>query len=141
MADHVPVTDAVRIPAWAWSWEAVRAGGPGGQNVNKVASKVQLRITPQAIEGLHPAALERLLARIRNRLDAEGRWLIICDATRDQSRNLEEAFAKAVALIQEILVPPKVRTATRPTRGSQVRRVESKRRTSDKKRGRGGDWD
>jgi ribosome-associated protein len=141
MADHVPVTDAVRIPAWAWSWEAVRAGGPGGQNVNKVASKVQLRITPQAIEGLHPAALERLLARIRNRLDAEGRWLIICDATRDQSRNLEEAFAKAVALIQEILVPPKVRTATRPTRGSQVRRVEAKRRTSDKKRGRGGDWD
>lgn len=141
MADHVPVTEGVRIPTWAWTWEAVRAGGPGGQNVNKVASKVQLRITPQAIEGLHPAALERLLSRIRNRLDGDGRWLITCDATRDQARNLEEALAKAVAVIQDILVPPKVRTVTRPTRSSQVRRVDAKRRTSEKKRGRGGDWD
>ncbi len=141
MAHTVPVTDAVRIPAWAWSWEAVRAGGPGGQNVNKVASKVQLRITPQAIEGLHPAALERLLARIRARLDGDGRWLIICDATRDQSRNLEEALGRAVAIILEILVPPKIRTATRPTRGSQTRRVEAKKRTGEKKRTRGGDWD
>ena len=141
MAHAVPVTETVRIPAWAWSWDAVRAGGPGGQNVNKVASKVQLRITPQAIEGLHPAALERLLARIRTRLDADGRWLISCDATRDQSRNLEEALGRAVVIIQEILVPPKVRTATRPTRASQRRRVDAKKHTGDKKRGRGGDWE
>jgi len=141
MAHAVPVTDSVRIPAWAWTWEAVRAGGPGGQNVNKVASKVQLRITPQAIEGLHPAALERLLARIRNRLDADGRWLISCDATRDQARNLEEALQRAVVLVQESLVPPKVRTATRPTRASQRRRVDAKKHTGDKKRSRGGDWE
>lgn len=141
MAHAVPVTDSVRIPAWAWTWEAVRAGGPGGQNVNKVASKVQLRITPQAIEGLHPAALERLLARIRNRLDADGRWLITCDATRDQARNLEEALQRAVAIIAESLVPPKVRTATRPTRASQTRRVDAKKRTGEKKKGRTGSWD
>lgn len=141
MAHAVPVTDTVRLPAGAWSWEAVRAGGPGGQNVNKVASKVQLRITPQAIEGLPPEALARLLARIRNRLDAEGRWLISCDATRDQARNLAEALDRAVELLRICLIAPKPRTATRPTRASQVRRVDTKKRTGDKKRGRGGDWD
>ncbi len=141
MAHVVPVTESIRIPAWAWSWEAVRAGGPGGQNVNKVASKVQLRLTPQAIEGLPPQALERLLARIRNRLDAEGRWLISCDATRDQARNLETALARAVEVLRECLVPPKPRTATRPTRASQRRRVDAKKHTGEKKRNRSGGWD
>jgi ribosome-associated protein len=137
--DPIAVTDTVSIPDRALTWRAVRSGGPGGQNVNKVASKVELRIVLDALEGLAPDALERLRHLVRNRLDAEGRWLIVSDLTRDQLKNLEDARAKAAAVVRQALVRPKVRHATRPTRGSQERRLESKKRTAELKRGRRGE--
>ena len=121
--------------------KAVRSGGPGGQNVNKVSSKIELRIRLEAIEGLTPDALERLRHAVRNRLDADGRWMITSEKTRDQSKNLEDARAKAIEIIADALVPPIPRRPTRPTRASKMRRLDSKRLTSDKKRQRGGGYD
>ena len=139
--DPITVTDQILVPVDALAFKAVRAGGPGGQNVNKVSSKVELRVNLEMIFGLHPEALARLRHAVRNQLDAEGWWIVVVARSRDQVRNLEEARARVQQAILTAMVPPVPRRATRPTRASQVRRLEAKRRAGDRKRGRkaGGD--
>lgn len=130
-----------RVPIRAMQIKTVRAGGPGGQNVNKVSSKVELRIDLALIEGLDEASLTRLRHAVRNRLDAEGAWIITSSKTRDQLLNLEDARAKAAAEIEKALVAPKSRTPTRATKASHRRRIEAKKRTGEIKKGRGKqDW-
>jgi ribosome-associated protein len=138
MPDPILVGPSVLVPAEAIAVKAVRSGGPGGQNVNKVASKVELRISLEAIEGLAPDALERLRHAVRNRLDADGRWMITSEKTRDQAKNLEDARAKAAHAIAEALVAPIPRRPTRPTKGSKTRRLDGKRKAGEKKRQRSG---
>ena len=141
MADPLQVTATVRIPGEAIRFKAVRAGGAGGQNVNKVSSKVELRIDLTAIEGLPEDALARLRIAQRNRLDAEGLWMIVSDRTRDQLKNLDDAREKAAEAIRAALVRPIPRKATRPTRASKERRLTDKKRDSDRKQNRRGDMD
>jgi ribosome-associated protein len=139
--DAIVVTDAVRVPAAALTMRAVRASGPGGQNVNKVASKVDLRVDLDAIEGLTDRARERLQALTRHRLDAGGRLQVTSQATRDQGRNLEDARAKVRTLVTAALREPKRRRPSRPTAAARERRIEQKKRRAAVKRLRARDFD
>jgi ribosome-associated protein len=140
--DAIVVTDVVRVPATALTMRAVRASGPGGQNVNKVASKVDLRVDLDAIEGLADSARARLQALAGRRLDAEGRLQITSQTTRDQTRNLEDAREKVRMLVAAALREPKRRRPSRPTAAARERRIQSKKRrgTVKKLRGHPGDW-
>ena len=135
--DAIIVTESVRVPATALTMRAVRASGPGGQNVNKVASKVDLRVDLNAIEGLTDPARERLRVLARHRLDADGRLWVTSQATRDQTRNLEDARNKVRVLVAAGLHEPKRRRASRPPAAARERRLESKKRRGTIKRFRG----
>lgn len=129
--------DGVLISPEYLSWSAVRASGAGGQNVNKVASKVELRFDALGCPSLRPDVKSRLLAMTSNRRAADGRVRIVSQATRDQAKNLEDAREKLAELIRAALVVPVPRRPTKPTRGSKVRRVDAKRHQARKKQLRG----
>ena len=132
--DAIVVTDSVRVPASALTMRAVRASGPGGQNVNKVASKVDLRVDLDAIEGLADSARARLRVLAGRRLDAGGRLQITSQVTRDQARNLEDARERVRALVAAVMREPKRRRPSRPTAAARERRIESKKHRSTVKR-------
>jgi ribosome-associated protein len=135
------VVDRVTIPAIDLAWSAVRASGPGGQNVNKVASKVELRFALATTTALDARTKMRLRTIARSRIDRDGVLLVTSQLTRDQQRNLDDARDKLAALVREALVEPTVRRATRPTLGSKRRRLDDKRRVGEKKASRRGDRD
>lgn len=135
MAD-IQVNDRIVVPDAAIESKAVRSGGPGGQNVNKLATKIQMWIDLNRILGFVGDELPRVREFLKSRLDADGRLLVMSQETRDQARNREDCAAKAAALIRAAIVRPKVRRATRPTRASKERRVEAKRHRSERLRER-----
>jgi ribosome-associated protein len=137
MSEDLLVAPGVVLPASELSWSSVRASGPGGQNVNKVATKVELRFDLAQTRALSPDIKHRLQRLAAGRLDAEGRILIVSQATRTRAQNLEDAREKLSILVRSALRPPKKRRPTRPTRGSKERRLGDKRRVSEKKRARG----
>ena len=136
MTEAIIVTETVRVPPGALSVRATRASGPGGQNVNKVATKIDLRVDLDAVEGLSDAARARLRLLARNRLDAEGRLVVTSQATRNQARNLEDARARVAELVQAALVPPRARVHTHPTAGARRRSLEDKKQRGAVKRWR-----
>ncbi len=132
----VVVTRLVTVPEEAMEMSVARASGPGGQNVNPVSSKVDVRVNLEKIIGLHPEALERLKTAARNRLDADGRLQIISQKTRDQLQNIEDALEKIRQLVLVASVRPIERRATKPTRGSVKRRLNEKKITGARKTSR-----
>jgi ribosome-associated protein len=134
--EPIQISSRVVIPTRALRWEAVRSAGPGGQNVNKVASKVRLRVNLELIMGMSAAARARLLRLAGRRLDESGQLVVTSQRTRDQGRNLEDACAKVRALVTEALHVPRARRPTHPSARSVERRLTTKRRRADAKRAR-----
>jgi ribosome-associated protein len=120
------------IPADEIEVEHARSSGPGGQNVNKTSTKVTLRFS--IADSSLPEPLEaRLASRLARRLTKAGEILVSCDAHREQARNLEEAYARLLSILESALVERKKRRPTRPSRGAKERRISDKRRTAAKK--------
>lgn len=136
MADSIEVTVGVVVPASAIEMKAVRSSGPGGQNVNKVASRIELVVTVDEIAGLDEAARERLARLAGKRVDSERRLHVSSQESRDQRRNLENAREKVRNLVLEALVVPKKRRATRPGVANKERRLFAKKRDAKIKAGR-----
>jgi ribosome-associated protein len=136
LADPIPVHSSVSIPESALFVRAVRSSGPGGQNVNKVASKIELRVDLERIVGLPEDGRARLRALARNRLDAAGLLVVTSQRTRDQHRNLQDAREKVRQLVLRAMARPKLRRPTRVTAAAQNARVEAKKKRGAHKRRR-----
>lgn len=123
----------VTIPASDLDWTAVRASGPGGQNVNKVASKIVLRFDLKGTRALDEETKARLTRIAGSRVDKDGALIVTSQKTRDQPLNLIDARAKLASLILQALVRETPRRPTKPTRSSKRRRLDEKRKHSEKK--------
>jgi ribosome-associated protein len=126
------------IPAGELEVEAVRSGGPGGQNVNKVASQIQLRFSVRSSRSLTEAERATLERRLAHRLTKAGEILVRSSRYREQSRNLADARARLAELLAAALAPRRTRRPTRPTRGSKESRLRAKRVRGEHKRARRG---
>ena len=136
MSTPLVINDKITLPASDLEWAAVRSSGSGGQNVNKVSSKVELYFDFDSSIALDDASKVRLRTLAKNSLDAEGRVLVKSEKTRDQAKNLADARDKIRELVLKALVVPKKRKATKPTKSSKKRRVDSKKKLGAKKASR-----
>ena len=130
------VTSTIRIPLDEFEWSFARSGGPGGQNVNKVASKAVLRWDFAGSPSVPDEVKGRFRERFPSRLTNDGELVLASELTRDQGRNREDCLEKLAAMLRAAAVRPKVRRPTKPSKASKRRRVEEKRRQSDRKAGR-----
>ena len=136
--EDIVVTPRVIIPGDELAIAFARSGGPGGQNVNKVASKVELRWNPTTSLALGDEDRAWLVQRLRSRLTTDGTLIVTSTATRDQLKNRDDATSKLALIVRTALDRPKPRKATKPSRGAKRRRLADKRHHSEIKRNRPG---
>ena len=141
-ADVVVVDERHAIPREELEYRASRSGGPGGQHVNRSSTRIEVRWNPARSGVLTDAEKPRVIARLGGRVDSAGWVRVAASDTRSQRQNRALAEERLAALVRRALVVPKVRRATRPSRASQERRLDTKRQHSLKKRQRRPrDWD
>ncbi|MDA0834814.1 MAG: alternative ribosome rescue aminoacyl-tRNA hydrolase ArfB [Planctomycetota bacterium] len=131
------INRSIAIPQAEFAWEYVRASGPGGQNVNKVNSKVRLSWTVVSTPHLPEDVRERFQSKYASRINNDGELIISSQKYRDQLRNKSDCLEKLQSLILAVLHPPKRRKPTRPTKGSKERRLTEKKQRSERKASRG----
>ena len=131
------ITPTFSIPDESVTLRFVRASGPGGQNVNKVASAVQLRFDPSLCVGLYPNAMTRLRRLAGRRLTDSGEIVISAQRFRTQEHNKRDAYERLAEMLTQALIEPKLRRATQPTRASKERRLVNKQQRGSVKSGRG----
>ncbi len=136
MPDPIFVEGGILVPAESIEMRAVRASGPGGQNVNKVASKVELRVDLGQIRGMDSTSRLRLHHLVARRLDEAGKLVVTSQRTRDQHHNLQDARRKIHDWIAKALTAPKKRLPSQPTRAALERRLAEKRLRAQRKRER-----
>ena len=129
----IPLAGDIVIDESELQWEFVRSGGPGGQNVNKVATAVQLRFDVEGSQSLTQEIKERITRIAGRRMTSEGTLLIKAQRFRSQERNRLDALERLQGIIVEALRKPKRRIRTRPTASSRMQRLESKRKRAAKK--------
>ena len=133
---EIRLAPGVTVANAALTFSTSRSSGPGGQNVNKTESKVELRVSIGAIIGLSWKAQDRLVMLAGSRLTADGDLIMTCDETRSQRTNREMVIDRLSELVRDAQAVPKPRKRTRPGRGAIERRLRDKASTSDKKRER-----
>ncbi len=139
--DDLLINERLTIPGEELRIAFARSGGPGGQNVNKVSSKVELRWAPGASAALTEDDRAWLLDKLASRITADGDLVVTSDKTRDQPKNRADALAKMAALIDRALVRPKKRRPTKRSRASHERRLTEKKRRGEVKASRAGSAD
>lgn len=133
----IPVTQSIAIDEAELQESFIRSSGPGGQNVNKVATAVQLRFDVRNSPSLPEGVRARLMRLAGKRLTGEGVLVITAQRHRTQERNRDDALQRLIELIRQATEVPKPRRATKPTFGSKQRRLDSKTKRGDIKRTRG----